>query len=198
MQKKATKLTVDKKKIQQAVRIYLEGIGEDPDRKELKDTPRRVSEMAAELFSGLEKNPKEELEVVFVEEYNELILVRDIPLYSMCEHHLLPFLGRAHIAYIPDKHRITGLSKLARVVEIFSRRLQLQERLTTQIADAIMKTLKPRGVMVVVEAEHLCMTMRGVKKPGSRAITSVMRGIFLKDAKTRNEALSLIHKIPAL
>jgi len=189
---------MDKKKIQQAVRLYLEGIGEDPDRKELKDTPRRVSEMALELFSGLEKNPKEELEVVFVEEYNELILVRDIPLYSMCEHHLLPFLGRAHIAYIPDKHRITGLSKLARVVEIFSRRLQLQERLTTQIADTIMKTLKPRGVMVVVEAEHLCMTMRGVKKPGSRAVTSVMRGIFLDDARTRSEALNLIHKIPAL
>jgi len=189
---------MNQKKIQQAVRLYLEGIGEDPDRKELKDTPRRVSELAVELFSGLEKDPKEEMEVVFVEEYNELILVRDIPFYSMCEHHLLPFLGRAHIAYIPNKHRITGLSKLARVVEIFSRRLQLQERLTTQIADTIMKTLKPRGVMVVIEAEHLCMTMRGIKKPGSRAITSVMRGIFLKDAKTRNEALNLIHKIPAL
>lgn len=189
---------MDKKKIQKAIKLYLEGIGEDPDRPELKDTPRRISDMAAELFSGLEKNPKEELDVVFVEEYDELILVKDIPLYSMCEHHLLPFLGKAHIAYIPNKHRITGLSKLARVVEIFSRRLQLQERLTTQIADAIMKTLKPRGVMVVVEAEHLCMTMRGVKKPGSRATTSVMRGIFLKNAKTRNEALNLIHKVPAL
>lgn len=181
-----------------AVRLFLEGIGENPARPELVKTPKRIANMAEELFAGIDKKPETALEVVFIEEYNELVLVRDIPLYSMCEHHLLPFLGKAHIAYIPDNHRITGLSKIARVVEILSRRLQLQERLTSQIADTIMKTLKPRGVMVVVEAEHLCMTMRGVKKPGSRATTSVMRGIFLDDARTRNEALNLIHKVPAL
>ena len=189
---------MDKKKIQKAIRLFLEGIGENPDRPELKSTPARVAEMAVELYAGIGKNPKEDMEVIFNQEYDELVLIRDIPLYSMCEHHLLPFMGKAHIAYIPDKNRITGLSKLARVVETLSRRLQLQERLTTQIADTIMKTLKPKGVMVVVEAEHLCMTMRGVKKPGSRAVTSVMRGIFLEDARTRNEALNLIHKIPAL
>ncbi len=189
---------MDKKKIQKAIRLYLEGIGEDPDRPELKDTPYRVAEMSEELYRGIAQNPEKELEVVFTEDYNELVLVRDIPLYSMCEHHLLPFLGKAHIAYIPNRHRVTGLSKLARLVETLSRRLQLQERLTTQIADTIMKKLKPRGVMVVVEAEHLCMTMRGVKKPGSRAVTSVMRGIFLENAKTRNEALNLIHKAPEL
>ncbi|MFH0796006.1 MAG: GTP cyclohydrolase I FolE [Candidatus Omnitrophota bacterium] len=189
---------MDKKKIMRAVRLFLEGIGENPARPELVETPKRIANMAEELFAGIGKEPKTALEVVFIEEYNELVLIRDIPLYSMCEHHLLPFLGKAHIAYIPDKHRITGLSKIARVVEILSRRLQLQERLTSQIADTIMKTLKPKGVMVVVEAEHLCMTMRGVKKPGSRAVTSVMRGIFLNDARTRNEALNLIHKVPAL
>ncbi|OPZ91482.1 MAG: GTP cyclohydrolase 1 [candidate division TA06 bacterium ADurb.Bin417] len=185
---------IDKKKLEKATRLFLEGIGENPDRPELKETPRRVAEMAGELYSGLGRNPAELLKVVFSEEYDELVFVRDIPFYSTCEHHLLPFLGKAHIAYIPDSHRITGLSKLARVVETLSRRPQVQERLTTQVADTIMKTLRPRGVMVVIEAEHLCMTMRGVQKPGCQTVTSVMRGIFLEDARTRNEALNLLHR----
>ncbi len=186
--------TINPRKVESAVKLFLEGIGEDPGRPELKETPQRVARMCSDIFAGIPRDPEREMEVVFSEEYNELVLVRDIPFYSVCEHHLLPFLGRAHIAYLPDNQRITGLSKLARLVETFSRRLQLQERLTTQIADTIMVTLKPRGVMVVVEAEHLCMTMRGVKKPGSRATTSVMRGIFLEDARTRNEALTLMQQ----
>lgn len=189
---------MDKEKIEKAVRLFLEGIGENPNRPELVDTPRRVATMAEELFWGLGREPVAELKVIFIEEYNELVLVRDIPLYSICEHHLLPFIGKAHIAYIPDRHRITGLSKLARLVEVLARRPQIQERLTTQIADVLMKALQPQGAMVLIEAEHLCMTMRGIKKPGSRAVTSAVRGIFLEDARTRNEALSLLHKAPAL
>lgn len=183
---------MDSAKIEQGIRLFLEGIGENVDRPELKDTPARVSRMCREIFSGLETDPRREMEVVFSETYNELVLVRDIPFASICEHHLLPFIGRAHIAYLPAGQRITGLSKLARLIEALSRRPQLQERLTTQAADIIMEKLCPRGVMVVIEAEHLCMTMRGVKKPGSGAVTSVMRGIFLEDARTRSEALSLM------
>ena len=183
---------MDRKKIEKAVRLFLEGIGENPEREELKGTPDRIFRMCKEIFSGIGKDPKKELKATFLENYNELVLAKDIPLYSICEHHLLPFFGKVHIAYIPEKKRITGLSKLARLVENLSHRLQIQERLTTQIAETIMKSLSPKGVMVIVEAEHLCMTMRGVKKPGSKAVTSVMRGIFLEDVRTRNEALSLI------
>ncbi len=187
-------MSINKKKIEEAVRVFLEAIGEDPKREGLKQTPKRVARMAEELFSGPGKNPREELKPIFKEEYNELVLIKDIPIFSICEHHLLPFLGKVHIAYIPEKNRVVGLSKLIRVINIFAKRLQLQERLTTQIANAITEILRPKGVLVVVEAEHLCLTMRGVKKPGSVAVTSAVRGIFLKDIRTRNEALSLINK----
>ena len=185
---------MDRKKIEKAVKIFLEAIGENPQRNGLKETPERVSRMAEELFSGLKGNPKEELKPIFKEDYNELVLIRDIPIYSFCEHHILPFLGKAHIAYIPEKNRVVGLSKLIRVINIFSKRLQLQERLTTQIANTVMDALKPKGVLVVIKAEHLCITMRGVRKPGSLTVTSAVRGIFLTDIRTRNEAMSLINK----
>jgi len=183
---------MDRKKIEKAVRNILEAIGDNPSRKDLLDTPRRVAQMYEEIFSGIKGDPRKELEVILGEEHNEIVLLKGIPLYSVCEHHLLPFIGKAHIAYIPKKGRVTGLSKLARVVEILSKRLQVQERLTTQIADIIMEKLKPLGVLVVVEAEHLCMSMRGVKKPGTVTVTSAVRGIFKENAKTRQEALSLI------
>jgi len=170
----------------------LEGIGENPERRGLKETPRRVARMYQELFSGLGQKPEEVLGKVIHEDYNELVLVKDIPLYSMCEHHLLPFTGRAHVAYLPDGRRVVGISKLARLVDICSRRPQVQERLTTQIVETIMKSLLPRGAMVVVEAEHLCMIMRGIQKPGSKVVTSAMRGIFLRDIRTRTEALELM------
>ena len=182
---------MDKKKIEKGARLILEGVGADLGRKDVASTPRRVANMYAEVLSGQEKDPYKELEVILEQRHDEIILLKNIPMYSMCEHHLLPFIGRVHVAYIPEG-RITGLSKLARVVETLSRRLQVQERLTTEIADVIMKKLKPKGVMVVVEAEHLCMSMRGVKKPGSITTTSVVRGIFRKNQKTRQEALSLI------
>ncbi|MFH1856763.1 MAG: GTP cyclohydrolase I FolE [Candidatus Omnitrophota bacterium] len=184
---------MNKKRIQRAVREILEAIGEDPDREDLKDTPKRVAEMCEEIFSGIAANPEKELEVLLSKEHDEIVLVRDIPVYSVCEHHLLPFVGRAHVAYIPG-NRITGLSKLVRVVEIFSKRLQVQEKLTTEIAETLMKKLKPRGVLVVIEAEHLCMSMRGVKKPGAVTVTSAVRGVFKKNQKTRSEALALIRK----
>ncbi len=184
---------MDKKKIEKAVRLLLEGLGADLKRKDIYSTPKRVAQMYEEVLWGGERDPEQELEVILEQEHDEIILLKDIPLYSMCEHHLLPFIGKAHIAYIPDK-RITGLSKIVRVVEVLSKRLQVQERLTTQIADIIMKKLKPKGVMVVVEAEHLCMSMRGVKKPGVLTTTSCVRGIFRKNQKTRQEALSLIKK----
>lgn len=183
---------MDKKKIEKAVREILEAIGEDPRRKDLIDTPRRVAEMYEEVFSGMKQNPQKELEVVLDQRHDEIILLKGIPLYSICEHHLVPFTGRAHVAYIPKAGRVTGLSKLARVVDILSKRPQVQERLTTQIADIIMSKLKPQGCMVVIEAEHLCMSMRGVKKPGALTVTSVVRGIFKKNEKTRAETLALI------
>ncbi len=183
---------MQKRRIEKAVREILLAIGENPERADLVDTPRRVAEMYEEIFSGIKQEPKKELEVFLGEKHNEIVLLRGIPLYSMCEHHLLPFLGKVHIAYIPRGGRVTGLSKLARVVEIFSRRPQVQERLTTQIADIIMQKLKPLGVLVVIEAEHLCMSMRGVKKPGTVTVTSAVRGVFKENAKTRQEALSLI------
>jgi len=186
---------MDRKKIEKAIDLLLEGIGEKkPLRKDLRETPRRVADMYEEILGGTKLNPEKELEVIFEKEHDEIILLKDIPLYSMCEHHLAPFIGRAHIAYIPSHNRVTGLSKLVRVVDIFSRRLQVQERITTDIADIIMKKLKPRGVLVVLEAEHLCMSMRGVRKPGILTITSAVRGIFRKNEKTRAEALALIRK----
>ena len=185
---------MDSGKIKQAVLMLLEGIGENPQRPGLVETPDRVARMCEELYSGVGADPKELIKVVGKQEHDEIILVRDVPFYSMCEHHLLPFTGLCHVAYIPNK-KITGLSKLVRVVETCARRLQVQERLTTEIADAINERLSPKGVMVVMEAEHLCMTMRGVRKPGSRMTTSVVRGIFRTNAKTRAEAMVLIsHK----
>jgi len=181
-----------KKKIKQAVRLFLEGIGEDPERPDLKGTPQRVADMCDEIFCGLRENAAKELEVIFTKDHDEIILLKDIQFYSLCEHHLLPFFGKAHIAYIPDKNRITGLSKLARVVDVLSKKPQVQEKLTTEIAQIIMEKLKPKGVMVVIEAEHLCMSMRGIKKPGAMTITSAVRGIFRKNEKTRSETLSLI------
>jgi len=183
---------MDKKKIEKAIRQILEAIGEDSSRKDLKDTPARVAEMYEEIFSGIIQDPKEALEVVLDQKHDEIVLLKNIPLYSFCEHHLLPFIGKAHIAYIPKGGRVTGLSKLARVVDILSKRLQVQERLTTQIAEIIMQKLKPLGVMVVIEAEHLCMGMRGIKKPGTLTITSAVRGIFKENPKTRAETLALI------
>ena len=183
---------MDKKKIEKAVREILIAVGEDPKRKDIKDTPRRVAEMYEEILAGIKLDPEKELEVVFEKDHDEIILLKNIPFYSMCEHHLAPFIGKAHVAYIPDNNRVTGLSKLVRVVDIFARRLQVQERITTDIADIIMKKLKPKGVMVIIEAEHMCISMRGVKKPGVMTITSAVRGIFRKNEKTRAEAMSLI------
>jgi GTP cyclohydrolase I len=184
---------IDQEKIQDAVKMIIEAIGENPNREGLRDTPARVARMYAEIFSGLEENPERHLEVSFNEDHDEMILVKDIPFYSMCEHHFVPFLGRAHVAYIPKNGRITGLSKLARLVECTAKRPQLQERLTREIADSIMLRLDPQGVAVVIEAEHLCMSMRGVKKPGALTVTSSVRGIFRRDAKTRAEFFSLIN-----
>jgi GTP cyclohydrolase I len=186
---------VDKAKIEQAVRLLLEGVGDDPDREGVVDTPRRVADMYEEVLAGIGVDPEPLVTVVPGADFDELIMVKDIPLTSLCEHHLLPFNGKAHVAYIPNKDgRITGLSKIARVVDTLAKRLQVQERLTTQIADAIDDALQPRGVFVVIEAEHLCMTMRGVKKPGSLTVTSAVRGLFRSDERTRQEAISLIGK----
>jgi GTP cyclohydrolase I len=180
------------KKIEKAVRQILVAIGENPKRKDLLQTPKRVAQMYEEIFSGISQDPEKELEVILEQKHHEIILLRGIPLYSVCEHHLLPFLGRANVAYIPKNGRVTGLSKLARVVDILARRPQVQERLTTQIAEIVMNKLKPLGVMVVIEAEHLCMSMRGIKKPGTMTVTSAVRGIFKENEKTRSEALALM------
>ena len=183
----------DRERIVRAMREILEAIGEDPDRDGLKCTPERVVDMYAEIFAGLDRDPVKELSIVFDADHDEMIMVKDIPLASMCEHHLVPFLGEAHVAYIPNSEgQITGLSKIARVVDLLSKRPQVQERLTTQIANAIESSLEPRGVLVVIEAEHLCMTMRGVKKPGSRTVTSAVRGIFRDNEATRAEAMGFI------
>ncbi len=185
---------MDREKIEKAIRDILEAIGEDPGREGLKDTPYRFAKMCEEIFSGINQEADKHLEVYFTEQHEEMVLVKDIAFYSFCEHHLLPFFGQAHVAYIPRKGKLTGLSKLARVVEVYARRPQLQERLTTQVADSIMKVLNPLGVIVVMEAEHLCMTVRGVNKPGSKTITSAVRGIFRTEAVTRAEALALIRE----
>ncbi len=183
---------MDKKKIMKSVKLFLEGIGDDPERGGLKDTPKRVAEMCEEIFAGIGMDAGKEIKVLKSEDHDEIVLLKDISFFSVCEHHLLPFIGKAHVAYIPNGSKVTGLSKLARVVEIEAKKLQVQERLTTAIAEAIMKALKPKGVMIVVEAEHLCMAMRGVKKTGSTAQTSVVRGIFRKNPATRAEAMALI------
>ena len=180
-------------RIEAAVREILLAVGEDPDREGLLETPARVARMYNEILAGLREDPKEHLYKQFsADKHGELVLVKDIAIYSMCEHHMLPFYGKAHIAYLPKDGRITGLSKLARMADGFARRLQVQERLTTQMADAVMEVLQPRGVLVVIEAEHMCMTMRGVQKPGSLTLTSAVRGYFEKDVKARAEAMSLI------
>ena len=182
---------IDQDRIKRAVHEILIAIGEDPSREGIKETPRRIAEMYAEVFSGMKEDPRDVLSVGFEEGHNEMVILKDIPFYSMCEHHLLPFYGMVHIGYIP-KGRVVGASKLGRVVEILAKRPQLQERLTTQIADTIVEALQPQGVAVVIEAEHMCMTMRGVKKPGSNIVTSAMRGSFRSRAVTRAEFLSLI------
>ncbi len=184
---------MDRGKIIEGVRLILEGIGEDPTREGLLGTPERVADMYEEIFAGIGQNAAEHLCVTFNEGHQEMVLVRDIPLYSVCEHHLVPFIGRAHVAYVPGKEgRICGLSKLARVVDVYAKRPQVQERMTSQIADTILEHLKPVGVIVVMEAEHLCMSMRGVKKPGAITTTSAVRGIFASNVATRAEAMSLI------
>jgi GTP cyclohydrolase I len=187
-------MKMDNERIEKAVREILIAVGEDPDREGLADTPKRIARMYEEIFSGLHEDPEKHLEIYFQEEkYEELVLVKDIPFYSVCEHHLVPFFGKAHVAYLPKNGRLTGLSKLARVVETLSKKPQLQERLTAQIADIIMKKLQPYGVIVVMEGEHMCMTMRGVKKPGSKTVTSAVRGTLLTDPKSRAEVLSMIN-----
>jgi GTP cyclohydrolase IA len=184
---------IDEAKIKKAVKAIIEAIGEDPNREGIKDTPKRVAEMYTELFQGLYKDPKEDLFVEFELGHREMVILKDIPFYSMCEHHLLPFYGVAHVGYIPnDEGRIVGISKLARVVETIARRPQVQERMTTDIADTIMNGLKADGVGVVIQAEHLCMIMRGIKKPGSNVITSALRGTFRSKAASRAEFFSLI------
>ncbi len=180
------------KKIEKAVKMILEAVGENVKRAGIRETPARVARMYAELFSGVSKDPKKELSVFHEEDHEEMIMVKNIPFYSMCEHHLVPFVGKAHVVYIPTKGRVTGLSKLVRVIETFAKRPQVQERLTSQIADCLMEGLRPRGVFVIIEAEHLCMSMRGVKKPGSITVTSAVRGVFHRNLTTRNEALQLI------
>jgi len=184
---------IDQPRIERAVREILIAIGEDPDRDGLIDTPARVARAYAEQFSGLSQHPEDVLGTVFDADHDELILVRDIEVYSTCEHHLVPFFGKAHVAYIPnEKGQITGLSKLARLVDIYARRPQVQERMTSQIADALMRVLEPRGALVVIEAEHLCMSMRGVRKPGAKTVTSAVRGCIRDSARTRAEAMSLL------
>jgi GTP cyclohydrolase IA len=183
----------DQAKIEEGVRLILEGVGEDPGRGGLRETPSRVARMYREIFAGIDVDASELVTVVEGADFDEMIMVRDIPLYSMCEHHLIPFNGRAHVAYIPNKsQQITGLSKIARVVDLLAKKPQVQERLTTEIAEAIERALSPRGVFVVIEAEHLCMTMRGIKKPGAVTVTSAVRGLFRNDARTRQEAMQHI------
>jgi GTP cyclohydrolase I len=191
MSKKIKK--VDTERIEKAVREILLAVGEDANREGLKRTPERVGRMYAELLGGMREDPKDHLRSVFTENYNEIVLLRDIPFYSICEHHLMPFIGSADVAYLPSG-MVLGVSKLARIVDCFARRLQTQERLTYQIADFIMDSLHPLGVAVVLEASHSCMTIRGIKKPGSTMVTSALRGIFMKDPRTRSEVLSLMHK----
>ena len=184
---------MDTKKIEEGVRLILEGIGEDPDRQGLQKTPARVARMYEEICAGLYEDPRIHFETTFDEHHEEMVLVKDIPFYSICEHHLVPFFGHAHVGYIPAKSgQICGISKLARLVDTFAKRPQVQERLTSQVANTLIEYLQPQGVIVVLEAEHLCMSMRGIKKPGSKTVTSAVRGIFERSVATRTEALSLM------
>jgi GTP cyclohydrolase I len=184
---------INKQSIEKAALSILKALGEDPDRPGLRDTPRRIAEMYAEFFTGMDMDARAELSVGFEEDHREMVLLKDIPFYSLCEHHLLPFYGTVHVGYVPNEAgRVVGISKLARVVDIYARRLQLQERMTTQIADTLFEELKPDGVAVVIEAVHLCMTMRGIEKPGSAVVTSAMRGTFRSRVATRSEFLSLV------
>ena len=186
---------IDRARVERAVREVLLAIGEDPDRDGLQRTPARVADMFSEIFAGLQEDPASHLTVRFDADHDEMVMVRDIPMYSQCEHHLVPFIGKAHVAYIPgDDGCITGLSKLARLVDSYARRPQVQERLTTQIADTLDAVLHPKGVLVVIEAEHLCMSMRGVRKPGTLTVTSAVRGLFKSNAATRAEAMAFIHQ----
>ena len=185
---------VDHQKIEKAIRQILEAVGEDLNREGIKRTPQRVANMYAELLGGMQEDPREHLKGVFQEDYDEIVILRDIPFYSICEHLLMPFIGSAHVAYLP-KGNVLGVSKIARIVDCFSRRLQVQERLTNQIADFLMDNLKPMAVAVVLEASHSCMTIRGAKKPGSIMVTSAIRGVFRNDQKSRSEVLSLLHKL---
>jgi GTP cyclohydrolase I len=184
---------IDNEKLQNAVRDILEAIGEDVNREGLLDTPARVARMYSELLGGMRERPEIHFKSVFTEDYDEIVLLRDIPFFSMCEHHMLPFIGCAHIAYLPDG-KVLGVSKMARIVDCFAKRLQVQERLTGEIADLMKEHLKPLGVAVVIEASHSCMTIRGIKKPGSTMVTSALRGLFRKDSRSRNELLSLLHQ----
>lgn len=190
--RRPTKPAADLDRIARGVRLILEGIGEDPDREGLRETPRRVAEMFAELTAGMREDPNEHIVPLSGNKHDEMVIVKDITIASLCEHHLAPFVGRCHIAYIPKNGNILGVSKLARLAESFARRLQLQERLTSEIANTLFEQLKPLGVMVVIEAEHTCMTLRGVKKPGAMTVTSAVLGGFRKDPRTRAEAMSLI------
>lgn len=183
---------INQDKIRQAVRLLLEGIGEDISREGLIDTPDRIARMYTEIFSGMEEDAGEHLSRAFHADNSEMVIEKDITFHSVCEHHMLPFFGKVHIAYIPNG-KVVGLSKLARTVEVFARRLQLQEQLTGQIADALMRNMKPKGVLVMVEAEHMCMTMRGIKKPGSKTVTSAARGLYRSDKEVRQEIISMIH-----
>jgi GTP cyclohydrolase I len=185
---------IDKDKIETAVRMILEAVGEDPEREGLRDTPARVARMYGEILKGTGVDPTSIVRVFTEKEYDEMVLVKDIPLYSLCEHHMLPFVGKAHVAYIPQSGRVTGLSKLIRIVDMYARRLQIQERLTAQIADALEQQLNPMGVMVIIEAEHMCMSMRGVQKPGTSTVTSAVRGIFRTKMATRSEMMDLLVK----
>ena len=183
---------INQDKIQEAVKQLLEGIGEDVSREGLADTPERIARMYTEIFAGMEEDPSEHLSRVFTVDNNEMVLEKDIVFYSMCEHHMMPFYGKAHVAYVPNG-KVVGLSKLARTVEVYARRLQIQEQMTSQIADAIMEHLAPQGVMVVVEAEHLCMTMRGVKKPGSQTVSIATRGVFADNEALQNRFFQMLH-----
>lgn len=183
---------VNQEKIKEAVRLLLDGIGEDVNREGLRDTPERIAKMYSEIMSGMNENASEHLSKVFTVDNNDMVLEKDIVFYSMCEHHMLPFYGRVHVAYIPDG-KVVGLSKLARTVEVYARRLQIQEQMTAQIADAIMEYLSPKGVMVMVEAEHMCMTMRGVKKPGSQTVSVAARGTFSNDAVLQNRFFQMLN-----
>ncbi|MDD5459094.1 MAG: GTP cyclohydrolase I FolE [Phycisphaerae bacterium] len=187
------KPSIDIEKIEKAVRMILEAVGENPDREGLHDTPARVARMYGELLAGMREEPQRHIKKVFTEKYNEIVLLKDIPFFSICEHHMMPFIGKANVAYLPNG-KVLGVSKLASIVDSFAKRLQVQERLTSQIADFLMENLQPQGVAVVMEASHSCMTIRGIRKPGSEMITSALRGIFIRDPKSRSEVMTLMHR----